>query len=78
MVSTDDHVDHWSWIPQASNGIFVASILLFAIGTSFNTVGNGFVFDDSHGIVKNPDVRNSTSLKELFSNDFWGFVIVSI
>jgi hypothetical protein len=65
--------DPWSWIPKASDSVFVALLLLFAIGTSFNTLGNGFVFDDSRGIVKNPDVRNSTSLKELFFNDFWGF-----
>ncbi|KAK9879659.1 hypothetical protein WA026_006722 [Henosepilachna vigintioctopunctata] len=37
-----------------------------------NTLWGSFLFDDTEAIVKNKDVMPSTSINEIFRNDFWG------
>ncbi|XP_045472634.1 protein O-mannosyl-transferase TMTC4 [Harmonia axyridis] len=37
-----------------------------------NTLWGSFLFDDTEAIVKNRDVLPSTSIGEIFKNDFWG------
>ncbi|KAH6935471.1 hypothetical protein HPB50_006171 [Hyalomma asiaticum] len=37
-----------------------------------NALGCGFVFDDASAIRDNRDLRPSTPIGQLFSNDFWG------
>ncbi|VDP99703.1 unnamed protein product [Trichobilharzia regenti] len=38
----------------------------------YNSLGCGFVFDDVSAVRDNQDLRPSTSLLEIFKNDFWG------
>ncbi|CAH8638473.1 unnamed protein product [Schistosoma guineensis] len=47
-------------------------LCLFSSAIYFNSLGCGFVFDDVSAIRDNRDLRPSTSLAELFKNDFWG------
>ena len=35
---------------------------------------HGFAFDDEKAVVENPDVKLQTTVSELLSHDFWGFV----
>ncbi|XP_052122968.1 protein O-mannosyl-transferase TMTC2-like isoform X5 [Frankliniella occidentalis] len=37
-----------------------------------NTLGAGFVYDDSRAVVRNPDVRGGQSAWLAFGHDFWG------
>lgn len=37
-----------------------------------NTLWGEFVHDDVWAIVNNPDVRPGSSLRSIFTNDFWG------
>ncbi|XP_054263996.1 protein O-mannosyl-transferase TMTC2-like isoform X1 [Macrosteles quadrilineatus] len=37
-----------------------------------NTLGHGFVYDDHRAILTNPDVLPSSSIFQVFHNDFWG------
>lgn len=37
-----------------------------------NSVHGELVHDDVWAIVNNPDVRADSSLRKIFSNDFWG------
>lgn len=37
-----------------------------------NSVRGELVHDDVWAIVNNPDVRTGSSLRKIFSNDFWG------
>uniref|UniRef100_A0A8C5G505 Protein O-mannosyl-transferase TMTC3 n=1 Tax=Gouania willdenowi TaxID=441366 RepID=A0A8C5G505_GOUWI len=42
------------------------------VGCYWNSLSCGFVFDDVSAILDNKDLRPSTSLHNLFRNDFWG------
>ncbi|XP_065353205.1 protein O-mannosyl-transferase Tmtc2-like [Cloeon dipterum] len=37
-----------------------------------NTFNAGFVYDDNRAILSNDDIRPSSPISNLFSNDFWG------
>lgn len=43
-----------------------------AILVYINTLGSDFVYDDSRAIVKNYDIRPTTSITNLLYHDFWG------
>ncbi|CAH8584852.1 unnamed protein product [Schistosoma turkestanicum] len=47
-------------------------LCLFSSAIYLNSLGCGFVFDDVSAIRDNQDLRPSSSLFELFKNDFWG------
>ncbi|TKR61255.1 hypothetical protein L596_028388 [Steinernema carpocapsae] len=49
---------------------FVVAAVAFA--TFANSLRGGFVFDDNQAIVSNADVLGSSSLFNVFQNDFWG------
>lgn len=40
--------------------------------TYWNSLNGDFVHDDLPAIVQNPDVLGTTSIRKLFTNDFWG------
>ncbi|CAH8653817.1 unnamed protein product [Heterobilharzia americana] len=48
------------------------SLFVFSLVIYCNSLWCGFVFDDVSAIRDNQDLRPSTSLLELFKNDFWG------
>ncbi|KAK5606905.1 hypothetical protein CRENBAI_013683 [Crenichthys baileyi] len=50
---------------------YVALLALCAVCYS-NSLQGEFVHDDVWAIVNNPDVRPGSSLRNIFSNDFWG------
>lgn len=45
---------------------------LVAIACYLNSLGGGFVFDDSSAIVKNMMLRPQTPITEVFRHDYWG------
>jgi len=47
-------------------------ILISSIFSYIYSISGDFVFDDTEAILNNNDVIAETSLKRLFSNDFWG------
>lgn len=51
--------------------ISLAIIILCSI-TYWNSLNGDFVHDDLPAIVQNPDVLGTTSIRQLFANDFWG------
>lgn len=51
----------------AYSALFSACALCYS-----NSLRGEFVHDDVWAIVNNPDVRPGSSLRSIFSNDFWG------
>lgn len=51
----------------------VPILCLFAAGLYANTLGNGFVFDDTHQILNNPWIRDFGHLREIFTTQVWAF-----
>ncbi len=47
--------------------VFLAALLVYA-----NTLGAGFVYDDTTAIVPNPVLRGPFSLARIFTTDIWG------
>ncbi len=62
----------WSFVPKASNTVYMLLIAALAVAVNINTINNGFVFDDERGIIKNRDLLSSTPLLDLFYHDYWG------
>ncbi|KAK4880138.1 hypothetical protein RN001_008284 [Aquatica leii] len=52
-------------------------ISLLACLSYANTLFGAFVFDDTEAVVKNKDVLLTTSIYDVFKNDFWGTDITS-
>ncbi|XP_063073953.1 protein O-mannosyl-transferase TMTC1-like [Engraulis encrasicolus] len=54
-------------------GILRYAVLLAVCGLCYsNSLRGEFVHDDVWAITNNPDVRPGSSLRSIFSNDFWG------
>lgn len=53
---------------------YLHSIILLGICVIcyFNSLEDGFCFDDKAAIVRNDDLRPATPVYKLFLNDFWG------
>ncbi|MFH1725138.1 MAG: tetratricopeptide repeat protein [Elusimicrobiota bacterium] len=49
-----------------------ALIILCCLAAYFNSVGNGFVYDDKHIIVENPLIRKLSFAPYLFGTTYWG------
>ena len=52
-------------------------VFLLAAVSYLPSLWGDFVFDDTEAIVNNADVNTSTSLYQVFQNDFWGTPIVN-
>lgn len=48
-------------------------LCLFSVGLYVNTIGNAFVFDDTHQILNNPWIRDFSHLREIFTTHVWAF-----
>lgn len=54
-------------------GILRYAVVLAVCGLCYtNSLRGEFVHDDVWAITNNPDVRPGSSLRSIFSNDFWG------
>ena len=51
---------------------FHAFLFSLALALYFNTLDGGYVWDDRAAIISNKDVRQETTMEELFAHDFWG------
>eukprot|EP00614_Pseudopedinella_elastica_P021761 CAMPEP_0172636274 /NCGR_PEP_ID=MMETSP1068-20121228/203129_1 /TAXON_ID=35684 /ORGANISM="Pseudopedinella elastica, Strain CCMP716" /LENGTH=104 /DNA_ID=CAMNT_0013448655 /DNA_START=20 /DNA_END=331 /DNA_ORIENTATION=+ len=56
------------------HGVLLASVsaALLAVVLHLNTLGNALVWDDRAAVQYNGDVRGTTPLRALLTNDFWG------
>ncbi|KAJ8032280.1 Transmembrane and TPR repeat-containing protein 3 [Holothuria leucospilota] len=52
--------------------LFSLILLGICVNCYFNSLEDGFCFDDAKAIVSNHDLRPITPVYELFLNDFWG------
>lgn len=59
-------------ISEFRTEIATAIIALTSIACFISSLNGEFVYDDSEAVVNNADVKPSTSIWELFYNDFWG------
>jgi len=57
-----------------TSSLAVITVLLAAFAVYFNSLFNGFVYDDSYQILKNPWIRDIGHIREIFSNSVWGFL----
>ncbi|VDL78786.1 unnamed protein product [Nippostrongylus brasiliensis] len=64
-----------SWIN--CTGLQVAVVTVLAISSYLPSLDGEFVFDDSATVVNNPVVNGRTSLKQVFTTDYWGNPIAS-
>ncbi|WKX90515.1 hypothetical protein Q1695_009396 [Nippostrongylus brasiliensis] len=55
----------------------VALVTVLAISSYLPSLDGEFVFDDSATVVNNPVVNGRTSLKQVFTTDYWGNPIAS-
>ena len=54
-------------------------VAVVSVGLYSNTLGHGFVWDDSSAIVNNKDVKpEQTDLHDVWSNDYWGTPMDSV
>jgi Flp pilus assembly protein TadD len=59
--------------PVHSRIVEIPFLCLFVAGLYANTMGNGFVFDDTHQILNNPWIRDFGHLREIFTTQVWAF-----
>uniref|UniRef100_A0A8D8VDP2 dolichyl-phosphate-mannose--protein mannosyltransferase n=4 Tax=Cacopsylla melanoneura TaxID=428564 RepID=A0A8D8VDP2_9HEMI len=55
-----------------SRRVVYASIVVIAVGVYFNSLHGDLVHDDLVAVARNPDVLGATSVRQMFTNDFWG------
>ena len=46
--------------------------MLVSLASYWNSLENGFVYDDARGVVSNQDVSTESPFTNVFLNDFWG------
>jgi protein O-mannosyl-transferase len=63
----------WRLSPRISIAIAVVALSALVLIAYSNSLGNGFVWDDSQQIVMNPELRAGSSWGHLFSSDVWGY-----
>ncbi|KOB68156.1 putative smile protein [Operophtera brumata] len=65
--------------PKSSSDVMIyIMVTTTAILSYINSLSGDFVHDDVPAIVTNGDVVGTSSLKELFLNDFWGTPMVDV
>ena len=58
---------------QSSFLLFVSLIALTSFAVYFNSLFNGFVFDDANQVLNNPWLKSSKFIPNIFSSNVWGF-----
>lgn len=58
------------WLTLTGICCALATIVLIAY---YNSLSNGFVWDDNRQVVMNPDLRSGAPIAHLFTSDVWGF-----
>src|ERR1035438_6261002 len=60
--------NHQSAPHQSRATAWLLALLLFlAVAPYFNTLGNGFVYDDNNEVLTNPYIRSFSHVSEIFS-----------
>uniref|UniRef100_A0A8C5EJU7 Dolichyl-phosphate-mannose--protein mannosyltransferase n=1 Tax=Gouania willdenowi TaxID=441366 RepID=A0A8C5EJU7_GOUWI len=72
MALTEVYWDHHIPLPRLAPGLAKIIVALLALLCFVNSYDGEFVFDDSEAIVNNKDLRPTTPLSNIWSNDFWG------
>jgi hypothetical protein len=53
--------------PSRATSWLLALLLFLAVAPYFNTLDNGFVYDDNNEVLTNPYIRSFSHVKEIFS-----------
>lgn len=72
MALSEVYWDHQIPLPKLAPVQAKVTVALVALLCFINSYDGEFVFDDSEAIVNNKDLRPSTPLSNMWSNDFWG------
>ncbi|XP_068185661.1 protein O-mannosyl-transferase TMTC4 isoform X2 [Antennarius striatus] len=72
MVLSEVPWDHRIPLPALTPGQARGAVALLALLCFINSYDGEFVFDDSEAIVNNKDLKPTTPLSNIWSNDFWG------
>lgn len=51
----------------------VAIVFLLAVGVYWNSLSNGFVYDDKFAVLENPWISDAAYLPEIMFHDAWGY-----
>uniref|UniRef100_A0A8C4EIA5 dolichyl-phosphate-mannose--protein mannosyltransferase n=1 Tax=Dicentrarchus labrax TaxID=13489 RepID=A0A8C4EIA5_DICLA len=68
----DIYWDHQIPLPKLAPVQAKVTVALLALLCFINSYDGEFVFDDSEAIVNNKDLKPTTPLNNIWSNDFWG------
>lgn len=58
--------------------LHIVTITLIAFAVYFNTLFNGFVYDDNSQVLNNPWIRDVKHLQDIFSKSVWEFKAVPL
>ena len=77
LMSNNNHSSDGQSQQQSSNDstkecLMYLILFLVAFACFVNSLEGDFVHDDIVAIINNPDVQATTSITQLFLNDFWG------
>uniref|UniRef100_A0A3Q3XNG4 dolichyl-phosphate-mannose--protein mannosyltransferase n=1 Tax=Mola mola TaxID=94237 RepID=A0A3Q3XNG4_MOLML len=72
MALSEVYWDRQIPLPKLAPVQAKATVALLALLCFINSYDGEFVFDDSEAIVNNKDLRPTTPLNNIWSNDFWG------
>ncbi|XP_055360762.1 protein O-mannosyl-transferase TMTC4 isoform X2 [Betta splendens] len=72
MALPDVYWDHQIPLPKLTPVQAKVTVALVALLCFINSYDGEFVFDDSEAIVNNKDLKPTTPLNNIWSNDFWG------
>ncbi|XP_067372894.1 protein O-mannosyl-transferase TMTC4 isoform X2 [Channa argus] len=72
MALSEVYWDHQIPLPKLAPVQAKATVALVALLCFINSYDGEFVFDDSEAIVNNKDLKPTTPLNNIWSNDFWG------
>uniref|UniRef100_A0A8D2ZQA4 dolichyl-phosphate-mannose--protein mannosyltransferase n=1 Tax=Scophthalmus maximus TaxID=52904 RepID=A0A8D2ZQA4_SCOMX len=72
MALSEVHWDHQIPLPKLAPVRAKLTVALVALLCFINSYDGEFVFDDSEAIVNNKDLKPTTPLNNIWTNDFWG------
>ncbi|HET6514936.1 MAG TPA: tetratricopeptide repeat protein [Thermodesulfovibrionales bacterium] len=58
---------------QPSLVLFISLIIVISIAVHFNSLFNGFVFDDTSQVLNNPWLKSPKFIPKIFTSNVWGF-----